>query len=320
MQTWRVAPLNGWSRCSLPPRDGAIHAAGQHWMVQDPEHARALQRIDAVNGQLLDIGAPLARAISHATLAPRDSSARRNAVKATALLRAGGGVLLAEQEPAWRAMPAAVHTGIGQRRTLTLADSSVLTLNAESAVNLIFSEADRHVQLVRGEIMVTTATNAGARPFRVSTLHGEVHPFCARFTVERMAHESRGAVYRGTIDVAPRAGPTRRLMAGQQTSVDGGTVSAPQVASDDNTAGSEGMEVASGRPLRDFLAELARYRHGHLGCDDAVAALRVSGTYPLADMDRIFPALAHALSLEVVYLTRYWVTLRVARTKKTESW
>jgi transmembrane sensor len=41
-----------------------------------------------------------------------------------------------------------------------------------------------------------------------------------------------------------------------------------------------------------------------------VRGLRVSGTYPLADTDRILAALAQTLQLEVQHFTRFWVTLK----------
>ena len=68
--------------------------------------------------------------------------------------------------------------------------------------------------------------------------------------------------------------------------------------------------VASQMRLDDFLAELSRYRRGRLGCDPAIAGLRVSGVYPLDNTDRVLAALTSALPVEVHTFTRYWVTLR----------
>jgi transmembrane sensor len=60
-------------------------------------------------------------------------------------------------------------------------------------------------------------------------------------------------------------------------------------------------------PLGDFVTELARYRSGHVACDPAVAGLRVSGTYPLADTDRVLAILGKSLPVAVEYRTCYWV-------------
>jgi transmembrane sensor len=49
---------------------------------------------------------------------------------------------------------------------------------------------------------------------------------------------------------------------------------------------------------------------GHLGCDPALANLRVWGTYPLADSDQIIDAVAQTLKLDVQRFARLWVNLR----------
>ena len=77
----------------------------------------------------------------------------------------------------------------------------------------------------------------------------------------------------------------------------------------DGAAWVDGMLVASGMRLADFLAELERHRPGRLRCDPGVAGLRVSGSYPLADTGRILDALAATLGLEIRFLSRYWVSL-----------
>jgi transmembrane sensor len=41
--------------------------------------------------------------------------------------------------------------------------------------------------------------------------------------------------------------------------------------------------------------------------------LRLSGTYPLADTDRVLDTLTRILPVEVVFITRYWATVRAAR-------
>ena len=61
--------------------------------------------------------------------------------------------------------------------------------------------------------------------------------------------------------------------------------------------------------LDELVAELARYRHGHLGVAPEAAGLRVMGTYPLDDPDRTLQLLARALSLRVERKLPWWTTL-----------
>ena len=70
------------------------------------------------------------------------------------------------------------------------------------------------------------------------------------------------------------------------------------------------MLVAQGQRLADFLLDLSRYRQGHLACDPRLADLRVSGTFPLGNTEKIIYAVADTLQLDVQQFTRYWVTLK----------
>ncbi|KAG1059180.1 hypothetical protein G6F40_018182 [Rhizopus arrhizus] len=62
--------------------------------------------------------------------------------------------------------------------------------------------------------------------------------------------------------------------------------------------------------LDAFVDELSRYRKGRLVCDPAVAGLRISGSFPLGDTDRVLAAVERALPVRADRYTRYWVVLR----------
>jgi transmembrane sensor len=52
-------------------------------------------------------------------------------------------------------------------------------------------------------------------------------------------------------------------------------------------------------PLAQFIERLSAYRHGYLGCDPAVSALTVSGTFPLHDTDMALDMLTRALPVQL---------------------
>ena len=89
-----------------------------------------------------------------------------------------------------------------------------------------------------------------------------------------------------------------------------------RVSEQRQAAWTEGVLHAEHMPLSELLAELGRYRRGHLSCDPALADLPVSGTFTLDDTDRILAALASELPLEVNHVTRYWVVLRPGRSAR----
>jgi transmembrane sensor len=76
------------------------------------------------------------------------------------------------------------------------------------------------------------------------------------------------------------------------------------------TAWTQGMLVADGMRLGDFARELARYRHGVVRCDPAVAQVRISGAFPLDDNRRALNMLALTYPVKVsTHLGGYWVTI-----------
>ena len=70
-----------------------------------------------------------------------------------------------------------------------------------------------------------------------------------------------------------------------------------------------GLLPADRMRLNTLLAELSRYRPGVLRCSDAVAGLRVTGSFQLDDTDAALALLAQALPVRIERRTRYWVTV-----------
>lgn len=293
----------------------------QAWRQAHPEHERAWQHIEAFRARLQGVPSPLA----HAALVATTPSRRRQAIKtlAVALFAAGGAWTLADHEP-WRPWTADARSGTGERLERTLPDGTRVTLNTGTAIDVRFTAGERTLHLVRGEILVETAhdllaSDAGSaspRPFVVQTRQGRIRALGTRFTVRDLAGgadgHSRIAVFEGAVEVRPAHAAAQPLVlqAGQQGQLTHDAVTDAGQASEDELAWTQGMIVAQDMPLTDFLAELARHRFGHLACDPAAADLKVTGTYPTADTDRVLDMLATTLPVEVAFVTRYWVTVR----------
>lgn len=96
------------------------------------------------------------------------------------------------------------------------------------------------------------------------------------------------------------------LRAGEQAAFTAHAIQPLGPANPDGAAWADGFIVAKGMPLGELLAELARHSPRPLSCDPAVAGLRVSGSYPLDDIDKVLEALAATLSLDIETVTRFW--------------
>ncbi|MGC4076472.1 MAG: FecR domain-containing protein [Rubrivivax sp.] len=304
-----------WIDLQSDDADEALRRRWQRWLARDEMHRRAWARLEAVgarlNGRVHEglAGVPGASALVQVALTEAAPSRRRALGVALLAVLAGGAAWELHDDPAVQARLADLGTGVGERRRLVLADGTRLALNSGSAVDLRYGATERRLLLRRGEILVETASDPARRPFVVQTGVGELRPLGTRFRVRDRGEEFELAVYEGAVEVRPATGAARVLASGEQARFDAAGVGPRQAADADAAAWVDGMLVASGLRLDEFLAELGRHRRGRLDCAPEVAALRVSGSYPLADVERVLATLPAVLPVRAVWRTRWWLTL-----------
>lgn len=282
-------------------------AQWQQWREQHPDHERAWQRIEAVKGNLQPLFSPLNAPMTQATLtqaalAPRQ--ARRRAIKAMAVLMVMGAAGYGVQ----RALPgqqADYRTRIGERRKLALPDGSELVLNTDSAIQLRFTGQERRIILLAGEVLLRS--HADPRPLLVETAQGTAQALGTWYAVRMQDGRSDISVFEGKVRVQPRQAAQAAIIAsGQQAHYGDRSVSPPTPADDTQIAWRQGFIEARSMRLDDFLQELARYSADGLSCDPSVAALRVSGSFPVDQIDTVLESLALTLDLRSERISRFW--------------
>lgn len=300
--------------------DGAnpqLLEACRQWRQADALHEvawQALHKSDATFQGLAALPGTVARDTLHRLQGGRHS--RRQALK---LLGAG---LVASGAAGWSLRESTLlpwgadyATEVGERRQFLLDDGTRLHLNTASAVDVQFSAQRRLIVLRRGEIFIDTgkdsATPGRRRSFWVSTRHAQLQAIGTAFAVRDEAQGTRLRVEDGAVAIQGKGEPVI-VAAGEQYLIDANSsqrvVSSPLNAS----AWARGQLVAKRMQLRELTAELARYRHGWLRCDPAIAHLEVSGVFQLDDIDRALSALSESLPVRVERFTPLWTRI-VAR-------
>lgn len=286
-----------------------------HWRASDPEHERAWQRAQLVNDKFGLIPAQLGLPVlSHAS-----DSSRRRAIKALVLLMTfAPASYIAYRNTPWREWTADYATRTGERRSLSLNDGTELELNTDTALDVHFDAVQRLIKLHRGEVLIDTGADPrradeAFRPFWVQTRQGRIRALGTRFVVRRDDDITRVQVYDGAVEVQPANAAVRQVIqAGQQLSFSAQKIQLPQPVDPHGADWARGLLVAQQMPLGEFTRELARYRPGMLRCDPAIADLRISGAFQLDNTDQVLAALPDTLPVNVVYRTRYWVSLTAA--------
>lgn len=296
-----------WYVALQDPGSPRLTRAGwQRWLDADARHREAWTQMLALQQRLGSVPGDLLLPTLHA------ARQQRRRFLGLALLLGGGVAAGVYGAPPWRVLAADVRTGTGERRTLALPDGGTLHLNTASAVDIDYGAEVRLLRLLQGELLVQTAADSnGHRPFKVQTPAGQILALGTRFSVRIEGDATHVAVFQDAVQVQPAdsGAPSIRLEAGRQVRFTARSVQAPQPVADTQSDWVHGRLVAIDQPLGDFIAELSRYRAGLLNCDPAVAGLRLSGAFRLADTDAVLENLAASLPVTLRYRTRYWVTV-----------
>lgn len=297
--------------------DGADRLAWERWHASSSAHRAAWRRVEAVSAEFRGLpGEPARVALDEAGPRHREAQ-RRGLVKGLLTLclatGLGGASLLRRDTRAWIAgVQAGQKTAVGEIRQLALPDGSQLWLNTATALDIDYTASLRRIALHGGEILLDSARDGQlpARPLVVDTVHGRLRALGTRFTVRQEDDATLLAVYEGRVEVAPRDGAVPRIVpAGFQLRFGSDGAGQPFALAPNADAWTEHRLVPDQMRLDDFLAQLSRYRRGHLGCAPDVAHLRLVGSYPLADTDRILAALEATLPVKVRRLHDWWVTV-----------
>lgn len=283
------------------------------WRAAHADHERAWQRIESVRGRLQPLASQAGASIAQAALAPRGSSRRRQIIKTlTVLIFAGGSAWGVAETPAWREWRADYRTTVGQRRNVTLADGTQLMLNTRTAADIAFSATERRVRLIAGELLATTGKDL-VRPFLIETTHGTAHALGTRYIVKQLDDGTEVSVFEGAVRIEPRGAPEQAivLQAGEQARFDYAGIDTRGRADDTAIGWTDGFIIARSMRLDDFLAELSRYSADSFSADPDVAGLRVSGSFPVANLDAVIQTLAGTLELQAETRDRFWGGRRI---------
>ena len=177
-------------------------------------------------------------------------------------------------------------TGKGQRQQVTLADGSVVDLNAESRLSVSFSGAARRVTLSEGEAIFDVAHDP-RRPFTVQTANRMVRVVGTQFDVRSRRGDLSVIVARGQVQVRPtEAGSSGRafnLTPGHRLDVNQAGVERLRAVDPQEAFGwRSGRLVYRAEPLANVVADLNRQYVAQIEISDpALARMPITGVIVL---------------------------------------
>ncbi|WP_028619679.1 FecR domain-containing protein [Pseudomonas canadensis] len=287
-------------------------AEWERWKASSPERDRAWARAQLLQSKLDGLPPALAMSALDRPSHPERRAALGKLALLLAMMPVGWGSWKLAHTQQWTAD---YRTRVGERREWVLADGSRITLNTDSAIDVLFDSQQRLVHLREGEILVQTAQDA-SRPFLVSTGQGRMQALGTRFTVRELNSRTHLAVLEGAVKVMladNRQVAPLVVNAGQRMDFSAQTFGSLTPTDRNVGAWTQGMLMADKMRLADFVAELTRYRRGFVRYDPTIAELRISGAFPISDTQRTLNMLVQTYPVLVSgHLNGYWVTLSPA--------
>ncbi len=290
--------------------DARQQALFQQWLGDDPANVHAWEQLQRGLGEHFEVVRRAPGALRDTLLQPEVG--RRDVLRAMAGLSVlGGSLWFAASSDTGQALAADLRTGTGERRSLTLADGSRLTLNADSAVDLAFSGSHRLVRLRRGGLVVQVAADP-SRPFIVRSAQGDVRALGTRFLVEQLADASRVVVLEHAVRASLPNGTELDLAEGQAALLHAQRIEPLAAGQAYRADWVQGHLSVLDEPLALVIDALRPYRPGFVRVSPQVRNLRVQGVFPLDDSERTLAALEETMPIIV---KRYgaWLTLIEAR-------
>ena len=317
---------------------GELSAADQdafrEWIARSPQHASEIKQQAHMSCEL-NVLSGMAQSINKASAEHRGTVQRgkpRNTFafgKAIAALFVAAFALILFMDRTNTSIETTFYaTELGQHEKITLTDGSVVQLNTDSQIEVLFENNNRRVRLLRGEAFFDVTPNA-ERPFWVYANDQYVRVVGTAFLVSLLDTDFNLLVTEGRVELARTPSLTNlqiptdsqssidqntdgqlstepiALKAGQSIRVSGArqTIAVQAVSEREQLrelSWQEGLHDFSNARLEDVVKELSRYSSMKIEITDPeLRDLRFGGVFRIGDIQPLFDALQTAYGINV---------------------
>lgn len=306
------------------------------WVRQSPEHIRAYLEVARTYHELSGLDgervARLAELISAADqrdpvvrLEPNASSEQPDGILGSTRPKLGSWIFatfaaaVAASLVVWinLARYPGYSTGIGENRTVTMTDGSIITLNAATEIRVRYTKTERVIDLGSGQAFFQVTPNK-YRPFVVRSGDAEVRDVGTQFDVNRTAGSTTVTVIEGVVTLSTSVrrngsslppepqqdsarSPAAVLAAGEQAVVSAHGISTRTHA--DVGAAISWLKhrfVFDGSPLNEVVEQFNRYNSRQIIIENAALdGIRISGVYTSTDPESFLRFLRSQPGIEV---------------------
>lgn len=282
------------------------------WLHQSPLHAQAWtllqQRLSSCMGtaltQMCCHGSGNTALGIQALVAPIPTAARRRK-----LLGGGLAALVASATAGWMVhrqtplttLASNLRTGTAQRMNHRLPDGSEILLDARSAVDIAFNDAQRLVHLREGALMVHVLAEAAARlrPFVVQSAQGQAQALGTRFMVRQAQGKTLVHVTEHSVRLSIPSGQQLTLHEGQSAWMEADQISPIETKHMDPAAWIDGVISVHDQSLGEVIEALRPYQAGIIRISPQAAQVRIFGVFTLAQPQKMLQDLVNTHPIQI---------------------
>lgn len=277
---------NWIERRMRPTWSGADEAALQAWLAEATAHRIAFWRLESAWSETSRLAALRPPALQRPQRAPTTSTwSTISKSLAAAVLIAAAGYFASGY---FTAQNATYSTGLGERKTLTLADGSQIELNTNTILRAAMAGDVRKVWLDKGEAYFSVKHDA-AHPFEVIAQGRRITDLGTRFNVRSDAGQLKVAVLQGRVSFQEKSGSDHiELNPGDVVVAEAGKLSLTRVPAGDLT---DRLSWRSGKlmfhhaPLSQVAAEFNRYNGTKVVITgESARDMTINGTFATNDV------------------------------------
>jgi len=200
------------------------------------------------------------------------------------------------------------QTAKGEQQTFQLDDTSTVALNTNSRIAVSYSDEERYIELIRGEVYFKVASNP-ERPFHVDAGVARTTVVGTAFNIYRSDRETVDiTVVEGVVkvtelgDSASLTPASDILTANHHLIADhNGLKAQTEVDASRQLAWQRGEILAEQLPLHELVHQIERYNDMHILLGDReLAMLSVSGVFRVDQPQVILAALERSLNVRVI--------------------
>jgi transmembrane sensor len=193
-------------------------------------------------------------------------------------------------------------TVVGEHRSITLSDGSLVTLNTDTRIEIHYSAAMRQLRLTRGEAHFEVAHDK-QRPFIVEVEDRAVRAVGTAFDIRMRPNQALDVfVTAGTIQVL-HSRMTDTVTAGKLWKVD--HLNIPSIVTVDSLkvdralAWRRGILIFDGETLGTAIDEILRYTTTRIVVDDSLRSIPIGGYFPTNDINALLQALTTNFDIDM---------------------